>query len=274
MRRTEEIPGILQEIVAAKREELAQQIREVPLAELQARVAEMRSTPRSLSKALRRPGQGIALIAEVKMASPSAGRLMDDAKRARLPLLYAENGASAISVLTERAHFCGCLEHFTDAKSSLQSAFGDEAPPVLRKDFLSDPYQVWESKAAGADAILLIAAILSDDQLHALLSLARGLGLECLVEAHDEREVERALTGGAEVIGVNNRDLRTFEVDLATTERLRPLIPRDRVVVSESGVRTRDDIRRLAACGIDAVLVGEALVKADDPAAKMRELLE
>ena len=140
------------------------------------------------------------------------------------------------------------------------------------KDFLLEPYHVWESKAYGADAILLIAAILSSDQLAFLLSLAGALGMECVIEVHDEHELERALTAGAEIIGINNRNLRTFEIDLATTERLRPLIPADRVVVAESGVRTRADVERMADCGVDAVLVGEALVRADDVAAKMREL--
>jgi indole-3-glycerol phosphate synthase len=273
MRVSENVPGILQEIVAAKRVELARVEQETPLLELQERVAGLQqSQSQSLSKALRGPQRGVALIAEVKMASPSAGRLVDDAKRSGLPLLYAENGASAISVLTEQAHFCGRLEHLTEAKSSLQLALGDDAPPLLRKDFLLEPYQVWESKAAGADAILLIAALLSVDELAYLLLLARDLGMECLIEAHDEREVAQALTAGAAIIGINNRDLRTLEVDLATTERLRPLVPADRIVVSESGIRTRMDIERLAACGVDAVLIGEALVRADDPAAKMLEL--
>jgi indole-3-glycerol phosphate synthase len=198
---------------------------------------------------------------------------MDDAKRARLPLVYAENGAAAISVLTERAHFQGSLDHLTEAKETLRASFADSAPPLLRKDFLFEPYQIWESKAAGADAVLLIAALMSTDELSRLVSLAGELGIECLVEAHDEREVQRALEAGAGIIGINNRDLRTFQVDLATTERLRPLIPADRVVVSESGIRTRADVERMAGGGVDAVLVGEALVRAGDVAAKMRELL-
>ncbi|HUS82840.1 MAG TPA: indole-3-glycerol phosphate synthase TrpC, partial [Dehalococcoidia bacterium] len=233
---------------------------------------------RSLAGALRAgpagvPSPRIRVIAEVKAASPSAGRLMDDDRRAGLPLLYAESGAAAISVLTERAHFQGDLGHLTEARETLQSRFGDGAPPLLRKDFLFDPYQVWESRAYGADAILLIIAILSRERLAGLLSLAGDLGLDCLVEAHDEGEVEQALEVGAEIVGVNNRDLHSFEVDLATTERMRPLIPSGRIVVAESGIHGRADVERMAACGVDAVLVGEALVRAKDTAAKMKELL-
>ncbi len=273
MRVNENVPDILQEIVAARRVELARVEQETPLLELQERVAGLRqSQSQSLLKALRGPQRGLGLIAEVKMASPSAGRLLDDVKRACLPLLYAENGASAVSVLTEQAHFCGRLEHLTEAKSSLQLAVGDDAPPLLRKDFLFEPYQVWESKAAGADAILLIAALMSAYELADLLALAREVGVECLVEVHDERELAQTLSTGAAIIGINNRDLCTFEVDLATTERLCPLIPADRIVVSESGIRTRTDIERVAACGVDAVLIGEALVTADDPGAKILEL--
>ncbi len=273
MRPDSALPDILQRIVAAKREELLRLRETAPLDQLEETAA--RTPPgASLAKAIRGANARPCLIAEVKMASPSAGGLMDDETRSRLPLLYAANGATAISVLTERDHFHGDIRHLVEAKSLLRSRLAGAAPPLLRKDFLFDPYHVWESKAAGADTILLIAAMLSDDQLCALLSLARGLGIECLVEAHDKREVERALTAGAEIIGINNRDLRTFDVDLATTERLRPLIPRDHVVVAESGIHTRADAQRLAECGVDAMLVGEALIRAGDVAAKMRELLQ
>ncbi len=271
MRQTEALPDILQRIVGAKRDELRRLQKTKPLDELREMAARVASC-RSLSNAIRGSEKHPCLIAEVKMASPSAGRLMDDAKRRALPLLYAENGAAAISVLTEQAHFQGSLAHLAEAKSSLAQAFGDEAPPVLRKDFLFEPYQVWESKAATADAILLIAALLSADELAHLLRLAHELHMECLVEAHDEREVERALTAGAQIVGINNRDLRNFAVDLAVTERLRPLVPEDRLVVAESGIRTRADAQRLADCGVDAVLVGEALIAAEDVAAKAREL--
>jgi indole-3-glycerol phosphate synthase len=272
MRKADGLPDILQDIVAGKREELRHQRQSLPLEAMKER-AEHMPAPKGLARALREARERPCLIAEVKMASPSAGVLIDDETRAHLPLVYARSGATAISVLTERDHFHGCLQHLVDTRSLLQSHLGQAAPPLLRKDFLFEPYHVWQSKAAGADAILLIAAVLSDDQLDAMLSLSRDLGLDCLVEAHEAREVERALGAGAEIIGINNRDLRTFEVDLATTERLRPLIPRDQLVVAESGVRCRADVQRLADCGVDAVLVGEALTRADDPAVKMRELL-
>jgi indole-3-glycerol phosphate synthase len=272
MRRADGLPDVLQRIVGAKREELHRQRQAMPIELLKERANRV-PLSRSLANALREGHSHVRLIAEVKMASPSAGRLMDDETRARLPLRYAESGAAAISVLTEHDNFHGDLRHLTEAKAALQTRFDNAAPPLLRKDFLFDPYHVWESKAAGADAILLIAAILSSDQLDGLLSLARELEMDCLVEAHDEHEVEKALAAGADIVGINNRDLRTFEVDLATTERLRPLIPHDRVVVAESGIRTREDVQRLADCGVDAVLVGEALIRAGDVEAKMRELL-
>jgi len=272
MRPNDEMPDVLQRIVAAKREELRRRMREAPPAEIR-KQAEQTPSGRSFADALREGSSRLRLIAEVKMASPSAGLLMDDEKRARLPVLYAENGAAAISVLTERDHFQGSLQHLADAKEVLRNRFGEATPPLLRKDFLFDLYHVWESKAAGAAAILLIVAVLSDGLLADMLSLAHGLGLDCLLETHDEREVERAVASGAEVIGINNRDLRTFEVDLATTERLRPLIPDGRVVVAESGIRALEDARRLAECDVHAILVGEALITARDPAAKMRELM-
>jgi len=277
MPQADEIPTVLQRIVVAKREELLRLRDEMPLAALKER-AERQPQGRSLAVALREgpvgaPTSRIRIIAEVKMASPSAGHLVDDDVRVHLPLLYAENGAAAISVLTEQSHFHGDVRHLAEAKEVLQRSLGESAPPLLRKDFLLEPYHIWESKAYGADAILLIAAILSGDQLAFLLSLAGELGMECVIEAHDEHEVERALTAGAEIVGINNRNLHTFEIDLATTERLRPFIPADRIVVAESGLRTPADVERMADCGADAVLIGEALVRSGNVAAKMRELL-
>ncbi|HUS81945.1 MAG TPA: indole-3-glycerol phosphate synthase TrpC, partial [Dehalococcoidia bacterium] len=192
MRQPDEMPDILRRIVTTKREELERQRQMIPLGELKERAARLPAA-RSLAGALRAgpagvPSPRIRVIAEVKAASPSAGRLMDGDRRAGLPLLYAESGAAAISVLTEKAHFQGDLRHLTEARETLHSRFGDGAPPLLRKDFLFDAYQVWESKAYGADAILLIIAILSRERLAGLLSLAGDLGLDCLVEAHDEGE--------------------------------------------------------------------------------------
>jgi indole-3-glycerol phosphate synthase len=174
----------------------------------------------------------------------------------------------AISVLTEADHFQGSLQYLRD----IREAPGLEGIPLLRKDFIFDDYQVYESRAAGADAILLIAAILDDGQMAGLMALARELGTQCLVEVHDEAEMERALRAGAGIIGINNRDLRTFEVDITTTRRLRCLVPSGRTLVSESGISRCEDIEQLRRWHVDAALIGEALVTAEDPGAKLREL--
>ena len=253
---------ILDEIVKAKKEELTKRKRTMPLAEL-----EPSSSKKDFASAL--GGEGIPLIAEVKKASPSRGLLRPDFDPLRLAQTYADNGAAAISVLTEERYFQGSLEYLAAIKGMLNQ----REIPLLRKDFIFDPYQVYESGAYGADALLLIVAILSRDQLTELLSLSHSLGLQCLVEVHDEAELESAVSSGAKIIGINNRDLSTFSVDLTITKRLRPLVPADRIVVSESGIRSRADVQRLRKWGVDAILVGEALVTADDIAAKMGEFL-
>jgi len=267
--------AFLDRILAAKRRELERRRQDEPLGVLRERLAQAPPT-RSLAEALR--GASLGLIAEVKRASPSRGVLRADLDPAALASIYAQSGAAAISVLTEEQHFLGSLADLTAVRAALDSlpaggqGLGDPRPPLLRKDFLFDAYHLFEARAYGADAVLLIVAILDPALLAELLALARALGLECLVEVHDERELERALAAGAEVIGINNRDLRTFQVDLAVTERLRPLIPRDRVVVAESGIHTLADVERLRALGVNAVLIGEALVTAEDPAQRVREL--
>ena len=255
--------NILDEIVAAKRKELALQKEAAPLDALQQEIA-AQPRPLNLSGALM--GGGIRLIAEVKKASPSRGLLCPDFDPVRLAGTYASNGAAAISVLTD-PRFQGELGHLTLVKTSGAS----QRAPVLRKDFLFDPYQVYEARAAGADALLLIAAILSPQQLRKLLDLSRELWMQCLVEVHDEAELQMALDSGAEVIGINNRDLRTFTTDLAVTERLAPLVPRGKIIVSESGISSREDLQRLRQARVNAVLVGEALVTAPDVAEKVRE---
>lgn len=265
---TNETSTILDRIVADKREELARRQREEPFGTLRWKTRGLPPTC-SLAAALR--AHPPALIAEVKRASPSRGLLRADLDAAALARSYAEAGAAAISVLTEERHFQGSLADLKAVRQALDG-LGDGRPPVLLKDFIFDMYQVFEARAYGADAILLIAAILNPALLTALIPLARSLGLECLVEVHDEQELQRALTAGAEMVGINNRDLRTFAVDLATTERLRPLVPPEVTVVAESGVHTRADVQRLAALGVHGLLIGEALVMADDPAAKIREL--
>ena len=213
-------------------------------------------------------GDDIRLIAEVKKASPSAGLLRADFDPAWLASTYAEAGAAAISCLTD-AHFEGTLEHLRQVKG----AVADSGVPVLRKDFLTHPYQLYEARANGADAALLIVAVLEPQQLRELLREAQAVGIQCLVEVHDKAELATVLDAGAEVIGINNRDLRTFKTDLAVTGDLAPKIPDGFVVVSESGIRDRADMERLRGLGAHAALVGEAIVTQPDPGAKIRELL-
>lgn len=254
---------ILDEIVAYKRGELAQRKAAVPLADLIER-ARQEPSARDFAGVLRAPG--ISLIAEVKKASPSKGLLCPDFDPVRIATAYHEGGAAAISVLTDEHFFQGSLTHLTKVRAHVDR-------PVLRKDFLFDPYQVYEARAAGADAALLIVGILDDGLLRELHRLVGELGMAALVEVHDERELERALKADARIVGVNNRDLRTFHVDLATTGRLRPLIPDDCVVVAESGIHTRAHVEQLQEWGVDAMLVGESLVTSGDIAGKARELL-
>ena len=256
--------SILNRIVAKKGEELAAAQAVTPLSALQDAIAG-RMLPRDFAGALR--GEGIGLIAEVKKASPSKGLLREDFRPTELAHTYVENGAAAVSVITD-GHFLGELGHLTAVKEG--GASGDA--PVLRKDFLFDPYQVYEARAIGADTYLLIVDILSPLQLSELIDVGRTLGMTPLVETHDADEIAAAVDAGAEVIGINNRDLHTFVTDLATTESLAPLIPTDKVIVSESGISTPDDLLRLQPYGVNAVLVGEALVTADDTAAKVRSL--
>ena len=262
---TQQTETILDRIVAHKREELAAVQQAVPFAELKARLADAPPV-RPFDEAIR--GESIRLIAEVKRASPSRGLLRPDLDPVALARVYAGAGAAAISILTDEKHFGGSLDHLKAVREALPGG-----PPLLRKDFLFDIYQLYEARVHGADAVLLIAAILNPGLLAQLIALARSLGMAALVEVHDKLELERALMAEAQIIGINNRDLRTFTVDLATTERLRPLVPPDKTVVAESGVHTRADVQRLAAIGVHAVLIGEALVTAPDPAAKIQELM-
>ena len=258
------MPSILDRIVAKKREELAASMAAVPLSALQDAIA-ARPLPLDFPAALR--GERIRLIAEIKKASPSKGLLREDFHPTELAATYSGNGAAAISVITD-GHFLGAPSHLTSVKESGASG----SVPVLRKDFLFDPYQVYEARAIGADTFLLIVDILSPSQLSELIQLGSELGMTPLVETHDAEEIATAVKAGAEVIGINNRDLHTFVTDLATTESLAPLIPADKVIVSESGISTPQDLARLEPLGVHAVLVGEALVTAADTAAKVRSL--
>ena len=259
---------ILDEILARTRADLEVRKRARPLAqqalELSVASASRQKERRSLTTALRRPG-AIACIAEFKRRSPSAGWINEKADLETTVRAYAAGGASALSVLTDEPFFGGRLADLEPARVA--------GIPVLRKDFIVDAYQILEAAAAGADAILLIVAALDDTTLAKLLKLARGNGLDALVEAHDADEVARAVAVGAEIIGINNRDLRTFTVDRELAIRLRPTIPADRIVVAESGIRDSADVARLRAAGVDAMLVGETLMRAPDPAAALRGLL-
>jgi indole-3-glycerol phosphate synthase len=257
---------ILDEIVASVRANLAVRMREVPPEVLAAKADRARhnSGARRFTEALRAPGRRPALIAEVKRASPSKGAIRADLDAVELARAYVAAGAAAISVLTEPAYFRGSLDDLADVSRAVSA-------PTLRKDFLIDPYQIYEARVAGAAAVLLIARVLGAD-LRAMLETVRAAGLEALVEVHDERDVELALAAGATVIGCNNRDLATFRVDLAVTERLRRLVPPVALFVSESGIRTADDVRRAREAGADAILVGESLVQAVDTRAAIDAL--
>jgi len=258
------MPNILDEIVGAKRIELADSKKLISVAELESAAADQ-PRPLNLSGALL--GGGVRLIAEVKKASPSRGLLMPDFDHLKLAETYAANGAAAISCLTD-LRFQGELSFLQQIKDTGAS----QRAPVIRKDFLFDPYQVVETRAAGADAMLLIVAILEPAQLKELLDAAQAHWMQCLVEVHDEAELETALDVGAEIIGINNRDLRTFSTDLSVTERIAPLVPRGKQIVSESGIFTRDHIRQMNKVRVNAVLIGEALVTAPDVGEKVREL--
>jgi len=258
------MPNILDEIVAAKRIELADSKKLISVAELESAAADQ-PRPLNLSGALL--GGGVRLIAEVKKASPSRGLLMPDFDHLKLAETYAANGAAAISCLTD-LRFQGELSFLQQIKETGAS----QRAPVIRKDFLFDPYQVVETRAAGADAMLLIVAVLEPTQLKELLDAAQAHWMQCLVEVHDEAELETAVDVGAEIIGINNRDLRTFSTDLSVTERIAPLVPRGKQIVSESGIFTRDHIRQMNKVRVNAVLIGEALVTAPDVGEKVREL--
>jgi len=253
-----------------KRQELPKQKAEMPESDLRALLT---FTPKALDFAAAIAQPGVSLIAEVKRASPSKGLLCRDFDPVQLALTYAQSGAAAISCLTDSRFFQGHLEHLTAIKEAFRER--DIHLPVLRKDFIFDPYQILAARVAGADAVLLIMAVLGDHEYRDLLAYAHELGMTALVEVHDQRELERALKENPRVIGVNNRDLRTFTVDLQTTARLRAAIPDHVLLVSESGIRNAEDVRALKEMGADAMLVGESLVKLGGSARarKVRELV-
>lgn len=259
-------PDILEKILARKREEVAERSARMPLAELRAR-AQSAPPTRGFVNAIRaRLATGKpAVIAEIKKASPSKGLLRADFNPADIAQSYERHGATCLSVLTDRDFFQGADEDLLAARAAC-------ALPVLRKDFTIDPYQVYQTRALGADCILLIVAALDDALMRKLVALARDLGLDVLVEVHDAAELGRALALDISLIGINNRDLRTFEVKLETTLGLLARTPKDRIVVTESGIQTPADVARLRQAGVNTFLVGEAFMKADNPGKKLAGL--
>jgi len=256
--------SVLDDIVAGVREDLSRRRSETSEADLRARLLEV---PPALDPMPAFRGAGSSVIAEVKRRSPSKGDLADIPDPAALASAYQRGGAAAVSVLTEERRFGGSLDDLRAVRAAV-------AIPVLRKDFVVEPYQLLEARAAGADAVLLIVAVLTDDELRRLRRAAGDLGLDTLVEVHDDEELARALDAGAEVIGVNNRNLRTLTVDVEASERLIAGMPADVVAVSESGLKTAADIERLQKLGYRAFLIGERFMTAPDPGALLAGLVE
>ena len=257
--------NILDRIVEARRASVAHRKRVLPDVALKIAVEKKVAPPRDFAGALTRAGK-INIISELKKASPSRGVIREEYAPAVLAASLEEAGAAALSVLTEEDFFSGSLGDLKEASRVTKI-------PILRKDFIVDPWQVWETRAAGADSFLLIAAILSDAELQDLLELGRTLKMEALVEVHSREELERVLAAGARIIGVNNRDLRDFQVHLETSLGLAEVIPEDCIAVSESGLRSHEDLARLQGAGFDAFLIGEHVMRSADPAAALRALL-
>lgn len=255
---------ILDQIISHKKIEVEERKQRVSLNVLKAKLTSAEKT-RPFKEALSRPGE-ISLIAEIKKASPSRGVLRNDFDAVEIAGVYEERGAAAISILTEEKFFQGNINFLLKVKREVSL-------PLLRKDFIIDEYQIYESRVYGADALLLIAAILTEDKISQFLKLSCALGMDCLVEVHDEKELDRVLRTSAEIIGINNRNLKNFVVDLSTTQRLKRLIPPGRIVVSESGIQSREDVQRLIEEKIDAILVGESLLRSNDIGGKIEELV-
>jgi len=255
---------ILDRIVAHKKLEIDVQKRDVPLDEIKKNLADV-GTVRGFQQAISVRGK-VNLIAEIKKASPSKGIIRSDFDPEAIASIYENNGAAAISVLTDREFFQGRLSFLADVRSVTSSV------PLLRKEFIIDEYQIYQSRLAGADAILLIAAILDLPTLDRYLNIAHEIGLDRLVEVHSEDELDMVLKTDAPVIGINNRDLRTFNTDIRTTAELSKKVPEDRVIVSESGISSKEDVEFLHKCGVNAILVGESLMKSDDIGLKVRQL--
>jgi indole-3-glycerol phosphate synthase len=257
------ISGFLEKIVADKKIEVESLEGSRPISVLE-EMMKKRDQPRDFLRAISQ--ETLQLIAEIKKFSPSKGLLHPDLDPSSMAHIYRESGAAAISVLTDEKYFQGNLDYLRRVRKEVDL-------PLLRKDFIIDEYQIYESAAFHADAVLLITAILTPEKLERLIKQCQTLGMDCLVEVHNEDELEKALMSPARIIGINNRDLNTFNVDIETTRRLLPMIPQGIVVVSESGITTREDILKMMEFGVNAVLIGESLVTADDISAKIKELM-
>lgn len=255
----------LKEIVLKKKERILLAKQALPEEDLKVKVQVLAPT-RPFIEAINRPRQ-ISLIAEIKKASPSRGIIREDFNPQEIARIYQELEVQAISVLTEEDYFCGNIAYINEIKPLTKV-------PILRKDFILEPYQVYESRYSGADAVLLIADLLTQETLSELMQIADELGLDCLIEVHDERQLKKVLKlKGANLIGINNRSLHTLEVDFKTTERLFPLVPKDKVVVVESGIKTYQDVLFLKILGAQAVLIGEAFMEAPDIRKKVQDLM-
>lgn len=257
---------ILDDIAARRREQLARDMAKVPVQEVKAAAEEAAKTDsgRSFRKALTSPPSP-AVIAEVKKASPSKGIISEDFRPAEQAAAYQKAGAAAVSCLTEEYYFKGSAEYFKAVRQTVDI-------PMIRKDFIIDPYQIYEAKAMGADAVLLIAAILSTEQIREYREIAESLKMDVLAESHNETELTSVIDAGCTIFGINNRNLKDFSVTLETTKRLAGLVPRGGVLVSESGISTAEDMKFLADCGANAVLIGETLMRSGSVEASVKEL--
>ncbi|CEF55940.1 indole-3-glycerol phosphate synthase TrpC [Acetobacter ghanensis] len=266
--KVDELPDVLSRICARTRLEVEHRSTLHPLKEVVAKAQETKEAPRGFGRALKEKAadRAVGLIAEIKKASPSAGILQEDYDPARIALAYEQAGAACISVLTESSCFHGANEDLATARAACSL-------PVLRKDFILDPWQVYESRMIGADCILLIMSILTDEMALELVDHAKGLDMDVLVEVHDEEELNRALALDTFLIGINNRNLKTLTTDINTTRQLAPLVPPDRIIISESGIKTHAEIAQLASIGVTGFLVGETLLRQPDPGEAARTLL-
>ncbi|MCY3986564.1 MAG: indole-3-glycerol phosphate synthase TrpC [Candidatus Dadabacteria bacterium] len=255
---------ILDDIIAHKKEELKEVKKKLPLGEFVSAAAD--AVPAIDFTALHEKTCGVKIISEIKRASPSKGVIRDDFDHFSIAREYETSGAFALSVLTDRRFFGGDISYLSDIRTH-------SALPILRKDFTIDPYQIYEARCHGADLVLLIAAVLDRVQIEEYLSLSRSLGMNCIVEVHGEEELETALLVGSEIIGINNRDLRTFDVSLDTSKRLSGMVPEGKIIISESGISSIADMQGLMSCGIETFLIGETFMRAKSPGEALSALL-